>query len=280
LITALRAADGGAGIVKIGYPRRHYTVPNNTLRASSGRLMLMADLGVNDTTVKLGPKSRLPAPPFWLAVDGEYMYVVDESHNPLPDADRDKMSIFEVVRDSETRLVRGGQTPAGARSREHNAFAAATVVDLSSIYVHAKSIMVDDVFVGIGSANINRRGHYHDGEMTVFAVPQRLKADPANPVAALRRRLWAEVFDIPLEVADPLLRDPLAAAVLFDRSPLAGNRYADIEAYPTHLMEGATGGDGLFLTLLKTVAGTAVFTTSVQDIYDGIIDPTSGLEFD
>jgi hypothetical protein len=190
------------------------------------------------------------------------------------------MLVFEVVRDAETRLIRGGVTPAGARARAHNAFAAATVVSHSSIYVHAKSILVDDVFVGIGSANINRRGHYHDGEMTLYGVPQRLKADPANPVAALRRRLWAEMLDIPREIADPLLADPLAAAALFDRSPLAGNRYADIEAYPTHLMQDVTGGDGLFLTLLTTIAGTAVLSTSVQDIYDGIVDPTSALEFD
>jgi phosphatidylserine/phosphatidylglycerophosphate/cardiolipin synthase-like enzyme len=278
LITALRTADGGAGIVKIGYPRRHYTVPNNTLRASSGRLVLMADLTVGAQTIALGPPSRIPVPPFWLAVDGEYMYVVDESIAPNPDPDN--ALVFEVVRDAETRLIRGGVTPAGARARAHNAFAAATVVSHSSIYVHAKSILVDDVFVGIGSANINRRGHYHDGEMTLYGVPQRLKADPANPVAALRRRLWAEMLDIPREIADPLLADPLAAAALFDRSPLAGNRYADIEAYPTHLMQDVTGGDGLFLTLLTTIAGTAVLSTSVQDIYDGIVDPTSALEFD
>jgi phosphatidylserine/phosphatidylglycerophosphate/cardiolipin synthase-like enzyme len=280
LITALRAADGGAGIVRIGYPRRHYTVPANTLRASSGRLVLMDDLTVDGRTVKLGPKSRIPAPPFWLAVDGEYIYVVDESHQPVPDADRDKLSIFEVLRDTETRLIRGGPVPMGPRSREHKKFAAATVVDLASIYVHAKSIMVDDVFVGIGSANINRRGHYHDGEMTLFCLPQRLKSDPANPVAELRRRLWAEMFDIPLQVADPLLRDPIASAALFDRSPLVGNRYADIEAYPTHLMVDVTGSDGLFLTLLKSAGGAAVLSGSVQDIYDGIIDPTSALEFD
>jgi hypothetical protein len=88
------------------------------------------------------------------------------------------------------------------------------------------------------------------------------------------------MFDIPLDIADPLLQDPLASAALFDRSPLAGNRYTDIEAYPTHLMQGVTGGDGLFLTLLETIGGVAVFSSSVQDIYDGIVDPTSALEFD
>ena len=34
------AADAGAGIVRVGYPRRHFTVADNELRASSGRLLL------------------------------------------------------------------------------------------------------------------------------------------------------------------------------------------------------------------------------------------------
>src|SRR4030095_11316459 len=63
LITALRAADGGAGIVKIGYPRRHYTVPHNTLRAAAGRLVLMADIRVGAQTVALGAPSRISVPP-------------------------------------------------------------------------------------------------------------------------------------------------------------------------------------------------------------------------
>lgn len=279
-IAALKAADAGAGIVRIGYPRRHYTVPDNELRASSGRLVLQADLAASgglDPTVVLGPKSRLPVPPFWLAIEGELMYVVNESSatNPNPQ----HASVFEVVRGDETRLVKGGAVPLGARVRGHRAGAAATVVDVAGIYVHAKTAIVDDVFAGIGSANINRRGHYHDGEITVYAVPQRLKASRANPVAALRRRLWAEMLDLPLATAGPLLEDPIAAARLFDRSPLQGNRYADIEAYPTHLMQDVTGGDGIVLTLLSTLVGIGV-AIDLQALYDGVIDPTSALELD
>ena len=158
-----------------------------------------------------------------------------------------------------TRGSSGAVRRRSARGRARtSAGAAATVVDLAGIYVHAKSTIVDDVFVGIGSANINRRGHYHDGEITVYGVPQRLKASRSNPVAALRRRLWAEMLDIPLATAGPLLEDPIAAAALFDRSPLAGNRFTDIEAYPTHLMQDVTGGDGLVLTLLTTALGFAI----------------------
>ena len=134
------------------------------------------------------------------------MYVVNESGAPNPDPQN--ATVFEVVRGGETRLVRGGATPLGARARAHPAGAAATVVDVTSIYVHAKSTIIDDVFLGIGSANINRRGHYHDGEITLYSVPQRLKTSRANPVAALRRRLWAEMLDLPLRDRRAAARGP------------------------------------------------------------------------
>lgn len=276
----LQAADAGAGIVRIGYPRRHYTLPDNELRASSGRLVLMRELlssGGVDSTVVLGPRQRLPQPPFWLAIEGELMYAFDESSATNPDPEHAR--VFQVVRGAETRLLEGGPaTPAsGPRTRTHARGAAATVIDLASIYVHAKMMIVDDVFVGIGSANINRRGHCHDGEINVFSVPQRLKAARANPIAALRRRLWAEMLDLPLATAGPLLEDPLAAARLFDRSPLHGNRFTDIDAYPTHLMFDATSGDGLVLALLKLAVG-GLLTLDHDKLYDAVIDPTSALE--
>ena len=205
------------------------------------------------------------------------MYVVNESGAPNPDPLN--ATVFEVVRGGETRLTRGGATPLGARARAHPAGAAATVVDVASIYVHAKSTIVDDVFLGIGSANINRRGHYHDGEITLYSVPQRLKTSRANPVAALRRRLWAEMLDLPLATAEPLLEDPIAAARLFDRSPFLGNRFCDIEAYPIHLMLNTTGGDGLVQTLLKTAVGVTL-PFDLEALYNGVIDPTSALELD
>ena len=114
-IADLKAADAGAGIVRIGYPRRHYTVPDNDTRASSGRLVLQTPLpssaGLNPTVV-LGPKSRLPGPPFWVAIEGELMYVVNESTAPNPNPLTAR--IFDVVRGADTRLVKGGTAPLGA----------------------------------------------------------------------------------------------------------------------------------------------------------------------
>jgi phosphatidylserine/phosphatidylglycerophosphate/cardiolipin synthase-like enzyme len=278
-VTALRTKDAGAGIVHIGYPRRHYTLPDNELRASSGRCLLMQPLassGGIEPAVFLGPKERLPDPPFWLAIEGELMYAYNESTvtNPEPK----EMLPFEVLRGAETRLIKGGPVASaiGPRTRAHSAGAAATVIDLTGIYVHAKAMIVDDVFVSIGSANLNRRGLFHDGEINVFSVPQALKAARANPIAALRRRLWAEMLDLPLAIAGPLLEDPIAAARLFERSPLAGNRFTDIEAYPTHLMLDATTGDGIIGALLKLLVSGFIAVDHVK-LYNGIVDPTSSV---
>ena len=253
LIDDLRVADAGRGIVRIGYPRRHYTLPDNDLRASSGRCLLTEDLaagGGTTSTVCLGPAARLPPPPFWLAIEGELMYVNDEAIAALMPAPAGSTR-FAVVRGDSTRLIKGGAAPKGSTPRAHTTGAAATVVDLANIYVHAKMMIVDDVFLSVGSANLNRRGLFHDGEINAFTVPERLKGDPANPVRDLRLRLWAEMLDLPAALAAPLLADPVAATALFDRSPLTGNRYTDALAYPEHVMFGENGGDGIVSTVLQ-----------------------------
>jgi len=174
---------------------------------------------------------------------------------------------------------RGGDpaTALGPRTRVHKAGAAATVVDLAGIYVHAKMMIVDDVFVGIGSANINRRGLCHDGEIAAFSVPQQLKASPGNPVAALRRELWAEMLDLPAS-AKPLLEDPIAAARLFDRSPALGNRFTGFGAHPTHLMFDATGADGVVLDLLRLLLVDQFVLVDHVKMFDAVVDPTSAVE--
>ncbi len=273
-------ADAGAGIVRIGTPRGHFTTPDNELRAASGRLLLLADLSASggvDPTVVLGPTSRLPPPPFWFAVEGELMYAFNESTTPPPAGVPAR--VFEVVRGAETRMFSRDATnlTAGPRTREHKAGAAATVADLAGIYVHAKMMIVDDVFAGIGSANINRRGLYHDGEITAFSVPQQLRTSPANPIAALRRELWAEMLDLPSS-AGPLLDDPIAAARLFDRSPALGNRFTPFGSHPTHLMYDATGGDGVVLDVLKFFLVDLPVVFDHGAIFDAVVDPTSAVE--
>jgi phosphatidylserine/phosphatidylglycerophosphate/cardiolipin synthase-like enzyme len=277
LINDLQLAGAASGCaVRVGYPRRRFTVPENELRASSGKCILGEKLevsgGINPTIV-LGPKDRLPPPPFWVAVEGELIWVYDESVDPVDDPETMR---FAVDRGAETRLVKGGGAPSGARSRKHEKGAVATVINLNGIYVHSKMMIVDDVFLGLGSANLNRRGLFHDGEANIFTLPEELKASAGNPIAALRRKLWAEMMDLPAEMAAPLMSDPAAAARLFDRSPFSGNRFVPVEAYPTHLMFGETTGDALITNLLQ-LAGFILIAGNRARLYDGVVDPTSSL---
>jgi hypothetical protein len=84
------------------------------------------------------------------------------------------------------------------------------------------------------------------------------------------------MLDLPLTLAGPLLEDPLAAARLFDRSPFAGNRYTDLEAFPTHLMLDASTGDGIVGALIKLIVGGTIAVNHVN-LYNGVVDPTSSL---
>lgn len=274
-ITALKDADAGRGIVHVGYPRRRFTVSDNDLRSSSGKCVLAEPLPATpgfDATVLLAPHSRVPKVPFWLAVEGELMWAYDEAPGAPAEAKR-----LKVARGAETRFVKGGVAPEGPTTRAHASGAAATVVDFSGIYVHAKLLLVDDVFVGVGSANVNRRGFYHDGEIHLFTMPQALRARPHNPIADLRRRLWADLLDIPSSLSAPLLEDPVAAARLFTRSPYFGNRFTDVDAVPAHILFGATTGDSLVTTLLQGfVFGVGAIDN--EKLFDAIVDPSSAVE--
>jgi hypothetical protein len=111
----------------------------------------------------------------------------------------------------------------------------------------------------------------------MFTVPERLKAGADNPVRNLRVRLWAEMLDLPEPLAAPLLADPVAAIALFDRSPLLGNRYTDITAYPERVVFNGIGAGGV-LSLILTTLGVTVAAGVTEGLFDGVIDPTSALE--
>jgi phosphatidylserine/phosphatidylglycerophosphate/cardiolipin synthase-like enzyme len=71
------------------------------------------------------------------------------------------------------------------------------------IYIHAKAVVIDDVWAMVGSANLNRRSWTHDSEVACAVVDQRLDLrEPADPAGLgdrarvfarqLRLRLWRE----------------------------------------------------------------------------------------
>ena len=166
----------------------------------------------------LGPRSRLPKDvPFWLWVEGERMLAVERATTSSSTDVPSPALPGPPVRRRRAALGRDGPRP-------HEQGAPVTLAQAHGIYVHTKAIMVDDVFVGIGSCNTNRRGFFHDGEITAFAVPEQLKAARENPALALRTALWAEHLGMPPAMGPALLADPVAAFDLFRRPTLIGNR--------------------------------------------------------
>ncbi len=80
--------------------------------------------------------------------------------------------------------------------------------DQTPIYVHAKVAIVDDVWAGVGSANLNRRSWTHDSELTCAVVDDR--RDERAPAVLDRLGDGARVFarELRLELATEHLGRP------------------------------------------------------------------------
>jgi phosphatidylserine/phosphatidylglycerophosphate/cardiolipin synthase-like enzyme len=96
------------------------------------------------------------------------------------------------------------------------------------VYVHAKVVVVDDVWAMIGSDNLNRRSWTHDSEMSCAVLDQNVdEREPRDPAGMgdqarvfareLRLRLWREHLDLD-ESAGQEMIDPLKAFDLMRRS--------------------------------------------------------------
>jgi phosphatidylserine/phosphatidylglycerophosphate/cardiolipin synthase-like enzyme len=243
--------------------------------ASLGRLVLQGNLSAVDDQILLGPRSRLPdvsvlSPfvPFWLWVEGERMLAVEKRDDVLSDSQIPSRR-FLVLR------AGGAATRWGASPRAHPAGAAVTMAQIPGIYVHTKAIMVDDIFVGIGSCNTNRRGFFHDGEIQAFAVPEQLKAARDNPALALRTALWAEHLGLPPAMGRTLLADPVAAFELFRRPTYVGNRMSSFEALGPRTDLAFLGEKVAWAETIATLLGT-VGPDLLPFMWNVIIEPTTG----
>jgi phosphatidylserine/phosphatidylglycerophosphate/cardiolipin synthase-like enzyme len=91
------------------------------------------------------------------------------------------------------------------------------------VYVHAKVVVVDDVWAMVGSDNLNRRSWSHDSELSIGVLDSKLDArEPRDPAGHgdgartfardLRLRLWREHLDRRADDVDDLLHPQEAFA--------------------------------------------------------------------
>jgi phosphatidylserine/phosphatidylglycerophosphate/cardiolipin synthase-like enzyme len=98
------------------------------------------------------------------------------------------------------------------------------------VYVHAKVVVIDDVWAMVGSDNLNRRSWSHDSELSIAVLDSELSTtDPRDPAGLgdgartfareLRLQLWREHLDRAADdVAD--LLSPKEAFAAFRRQAL------------------------------------------------------------
>jgi phosphatidylserine/phosphatidylglycerophosphate/cardiolipin synthase-like enzyme len=276
VLARLRKAWGSR--LYAGAPVRRYRIRSPKLISSIGRCRLTQAITSSDSEISVAPQARLPEPPFWAFIGGELVFCtswavprrIGPNSVPRPELGQDAFGRLNVVR-SDTTYKWGGST------RSAKVGDPVTIVQLPGIYVHAKVLVVDDVFVGVGSTNINRRGFFQDGELHAFAVPEHLKRDPSNPARLLRTRLWAEHLGIPPEMGPSLLADPISALPLFGRAWFSGSSWQPIGSLTgagTLLDVDYAWGDGIAGNILLT-AVKATLQANRPAIWSELIDPTS-----
>lgn len=269
VVSRLLARWGSRAI--IGAPIRRPLLPSPGKLTHEGRCILFAAVSGLDEFIKVGPKARLPKSlPFWAWINGELMLATQ-----LTD-EGELIDGHPVVKLKVIRGPVGVNVRWGATTRPHPKGSAVTCSQLRGIFVHDKNMIVDDVFVYIGSGNINRRGFYSDGEIGVFAVPEQLKAARDNPARMLRTDIWAEQLNLPPSMGEALLQDPIAAFELFRRHFFGGNRLMPLSAFD--LNDDADLQFSINSNLLVnalTNLGMGWFTSIRDKIYNTIVDPTT-----
>jgi phosphatidylserine/phosphatidylglycerophosphate/cardiolipin synthase-like enzyme len=254
----------------IGCPMRRPILSSAGRVTGTGRCVLVQPAAAGDTSIFVAPPSRVPKLPGWLWVDGELMLARTDDNTTVDGKPARRVS---VIREGAGSLV------LGTRARAHQVGAAVTFSQPKGIYVHAKCMMIDDLFVSIGSANLNRRGFFHDGELNVFAIPEELRAASDNPARAVRTALMAQQLGLPPVMAS-LLGDATSAFDLFVRSRFITRAapYSAIDIRPDIGVDDFDLLPGSVLQTLKAQAGLIGIATLEQmltDIWNVVIDPTS-----
>lgn len=162
-----------------------------------------------------------------------------------------ELHVVVVVPRYSDREGRFAETPAQAGRQEAISRCAAAggsrfaVYDIENpsgvaVYVHAKVVVVDDVWAMIGSDNLNRRSWTHDSELSIAVLDSaRDNREPADPAGTgdgarrfardLRLGLWREHLDRGAGDVDDLsdLLEPDQAVAAFAASAQALQQWHD-----------------------------------------------------
>lgn len=88
------------------------------------------------------------------------------------------------------------------------------------IYVHAKLMIIDDIYAVVGSPNVNRRGGTHDAEIAAAVVDSDVVGGVCRYARDLRRSLWGEHLNLP--PSDARIADPIVGVAEWERQAAAG----------------------------------------------------------
>jgi phosphatidylserine/phosphatidylglycerophosphate/cardiolipin synthase-like enzyme len=268
VLNALQTAWGDRFFA--GTPLRRFLHETPALTTNLGRMRLANPLTQGAPQCDMSPLAHIPAPPFWAFVGNELVL----AHASVGGPSGTGSNAYQSV-----EIMRAAPSAWGATPVAHPVGTPVLAVQVPSVYVHAKVMIVDDTFLFVGSSNINRRSLYHDGEMNSFTLPQHLRGDPTNPARILRARLMAEHAGISAEMGQSLFADPVAALRYFTsrswyqgalRQPLDffGSMPADV-----NLGTADTIGGWLLHVLIGSLDDAAM-----PDVWPLVVDPTTSLD--
>jgi phosphatidylserine/phosphatidylglycerophosphate/cardiolipin synthase-like enzyme len=109
--------------------------------------------------------------------------------------------------------ARTAQAVSAAAPDNFRIFHKERTTNTDAIYVHAKVMIVDDLYMAVGSANLNHRSHSNDTELQLGLYDESLAdgvmAGQPHPVGErirqLRQELWAEHLGMdPKDLIDPI----------------------------------------------------------------------------
>ena len=225
------------------------------------------DLGADKAVV--GPAERMPPPPFWAFAEAELIYVDGvvgpPGTGPVPGGFQDPDEPDSPDQTWQTISIQRapfGQAPRwAAKPDNHDKNSCVLAVQIPGIYVHAKLMVIDDVFVSVGSSNLNRRGFMHDGEMNVFAVSEHLNATRPTRRCGCAPSCGPNTSGCRPEMGLSLLADPLSALKFFGRSWYRG----------THWQPLATFGDGTQPPVVALSVGSSAVSAAIGVIKDLVL---------